>query len=182
VRQTAFALDVLAELGLRYDSSVYPVRHDRYGVPDAPRGPFLARGGRHSILELPPVRLDLWGLRLPLGGGGYFRLLPLFMMERALEQVRGQQPPVAVLYFHPWEFDPGQERLPLGRLSRFRTYVGIQRSRPRLASLLRRHRFSRAVDVVRLLEPHRAELPAFALGGEHETAPAAYSARPSVVA
>src|SRR5262245_12218757 len=56
MRQTAFALDVLVELGLRYDSSVYPVRHDRYGVPDAPRGPFLARGGRHSILELPPVR------------------------------------------------------------------------------------------------------------------------------
>src|SRR5438874_6658664 len=73
VRQTAWALDVLAEEGFRYDSSIYPVRHDRYGVPDAPRGPFLAQGRTHSLLELPPVRLDVLGLHLPAGGGGYFR-------------------------------------------------------------------------------------------------------------
>ncbi len=69
VRQTAWALDVLAELGFLYDSSIYPVRHDRYGIPDAPRGPFLARGARHEILELPPATLRVGGVNLPIGGG-----------------------------------------------------------------------------------------------------------------
>lgn len=160
VRHTAWALDVLAEEGFRYDSSIYPVRHDRYGVPDAPRGPFLAQGQQHAILELPPVRLDVLGLRLPAGGGGYFRLFPLFVMEQALAQVRrAQQPPIAMLYFHPWEFDPQQDHLPLGRLSAFRTYVGQERSRPRLVALLRRHRFVRAIDAVE--ELGRVGLPAF---------------------
>src|SRR5438067_4975912 len=75
VRQTAWALDVLAEEGMLYDSSVYPVRHDRYGVPGAPRSPFLARGVRHTLLELPPATLRLFGVNAPMGGGGYF---PLF--------------------------------------------------------------------------------------------------------
>src|SRR5207248_1508972 len=127
VRQTAWALDVLAELGLAYDSSVYPVRHDRYGVPGAPRVPFLARGERHAILEIPPATWRVLGANVPTGGGGYFRLFPLWLMERALRQVaRTCQPAVAMLYFHPWEFDPGQPRLPLGLLSRFRTYVGLE--------------------------------------------------------
>jgi polysaccharide deacetylase family protein (PEP-CTERM system associated) len=162
VRRTAWALDVLAEVGYRYDSSIYPVRHDRYGVPDAPRGPFLACGHGHEILELPPARLDVLGLRLPTGGGGYFRLFPLFVMEQALDQIRRvQQPPVAMLYFHPWEFDPEQDRLPLGRVSRFRTYVGMSRSRPRLVTLLRDHDFVRAIDAVRVLEEHTDQLPRF---------------------
>jgi len=164
VRQTAWALDVLAENGVRYDSSIYPVRHDRYGVPDAPRGPFRAGGFRYEILELPPARLDLLGLKLPAGGGGYFRLFPLFLMEQALDQVRrGGEPPVAMLYFHPWEFDPAQARLPLKRLSRFRTYVGMARSRPRLSALLHRHRFVRAIDVVNQLEGRADRLPHFAV-------------------
>src|SRR5262249_432203 len=80
---------------------------DRYGVPDAPRGPFRAGGFRHDILELPPARLDLLGLKLPAGGGGYFRLFPLFLMEQALHQVRrGGEPPVAMLYFPPRHFAP----------------------------------------------------------------------------
>ena len=138
------------------------MRHDRYGVPDAPRGPFLAQGRSHSLLELPPARLDVLGLRLPAGGGGYFRLFPLFVMEQALAQVRRrQQPPVAMLYFHPWEFDPEQDRLPLGRLSAFRTYVGQRRSRPRFVTLLQKHRFVRAVDAVDALGPTLPQLPTF---------------------
>ncbi len=162
VRQTAWAIDVLAELGMRYDSSIYPVKHDRYGVPDAPRGPFLAKGLQQELLELPPARLDLLGFRVPAGGGGYFRLFPLFVLEQALAQIqRVQQPPIAMLYFHPWEFDPEQERLPLGRLSGFRTYVGMTRSRPRLVALLQRHRFVRALDAVRTLEAQQSSLPRF---------------------
>jgi polysaccharide deacetylase family protein (PEP-CTERM system associated) len=164
VRQTAWALDVLAELGLAYDSSVYPVRHDRYGVPRAPRAPFLARGERHSILEIPPATWRVLGANVPTGGGGYFRLFPLWLLERTLRQVaRKCRPSVAMLYFHPWEFDPGQERLPLGHLSRFRTYVGLKRTRGRLQTLLARHRFVRAVDVAKQLDHQRHALPSFSL-------------------
>ncbi len=165
VRQTAWAVDVLAELGLAYDSSIYPVRHDRYGVPGAPRSPFLARGvGGGSILEIPPLTLRVMGLNLPVGGGGYFRLLPLAVMERALVQARRTcRPPVTMLYFHPWEFDPGQPPLPLDLLKRFRTYVGIRSSGGRLTRLLGRHRFARAADVAAQLGPRRDRLPSFDL-------------------
>jgi len=162
VRQTAWALDVLAEAGLLYDSSIYPVVHDRYGVPQAPCQPFLAAGLRHAILELPPVTLRLGRLKLPVGGGGFFRLLPLSWLEHALDQVRQSgRPPVAMLYFHPWEFDPGQARLPLGRLSRFRTYVGLTRNRARFTSFLSRHPFTRAMDVARQLTLQSHTFPTY---------------------
>lgn len=162
VRRTNWALDVLAELGMLYDSSVYPVRHDRYGVPHAPRSPFLARGRERQILELPPATLRLGGVNAPIGGGGYFRLLPLFLMEWALAQVRRDvRPSVAMLYFHPWEFDPGQPRLPLRSVSRFRTYVGITRSQARLLSLLSRYRFARAVDIATRLDCEKSELSGY---------------------
>jgi len=150
VRQTAWALDLLADLGLLYDSSIYPVRHDRYGVPGAPREPFWASGPRRSILELPPLTLRLLGFNLPVGGGGYFRHLPFMMMQHALRQMRrGFRVPVAMLYFHPWEFDTDQLQLPLKRLSRFRTYGGISRGRGRLQRLLDGNCFERAIDAVR---------------------------------
>ena len=106
------------------------------------------------------------GLNVPMGGGGYFRLLPLWMMEAALRQVKQEgRPPVAMLYFHPWEFDPDQPRLPLGWLARWRTYVGVGRSSARLGRLLARHagRFRRAVDVVAALRPRMDSLPRFRL-------------------
>jgi hypothetical protein len=147
-----------------YDSSVYPVRHDRYGVPDAPRGPFLAHGEESAILELPPATLRVAGANVPMGGGGYFRLFPLWVTERALRQTAADcRPAVAVLYFHPWEFDPGQARLPLRGLSRYRTYVGLGRTRGRLTGLLARHRFARAVDVAGDLLARPDDLPEFCL-------------------
>lgn len=163
VRQTAWAVDVLGELGLLYDSSVYPVWHDRYGVPGAPRWPFRARGREHALLEIPPATLRLLGGNVPVGGGGYFRLLPLSLLEWALRQTaRDGAPPVAMLYFHPWEFDPDQPRLPLRLPGRLRTYVGIRGTQPRLRVLLSRHRFVRAADVARQLLPGPA-LPCFDL-------------------
>jgi polysaccharide deacetylase family protein (PEP-CTERM system associated) len=165
MRQTAWALDVLAELDIVYDSSIYPVRHDRYGVPTAPRAPFMACGEDHDILEIPPATLRVLKLNLPMGGGGYFRLFPLIFIEWAIRQVEQTcSPSVAMLYFHPWEFDPEQERLPLPWLSRLRTYVGIHRSRGRFATLLARHRFVRAIDVARQLADQRDLLRRFAVG------------------
>ena len=166
VTQTAWAIDVLADMDFAYDSSIFPVWHDRYGVPDAPRGPFRVRGSANEILEIPPATMRLFGMNLPVGGGGYFRLLPLFLMQSVLDDVRSSCPDsVAMLYFHPWEFDPGQARLPLGRLSAWRTYVGIARSRPRLLNLLAGRRCARAIDVAKRLDRQWDVLPRFELGG-----------------
>lgn len=162
--ETAWAIDVLADAGMRYDSSIFPVRHDRYGVPAAPREPFLVRGNEHELIELPIATWRVLGMNLPAGGGGYFRLFPLGVMQRAIRQLgQGRVPRVASLYFHPWEFDPDQERLPLGRLSKWRTYVGIKRSRAKLTRLLSGHRFHRACDVAAELVGVAAELRHFAL-------------------
>ncbi len=149
VSQTTWALSLLREEGYLYDSSIYPVCHDRYGIPTAPRGLFRVGEPEASLLEIPPVRLDLPGLNLPMGGGGYFRLFPLGLMRWAIAQTHASQAvPVAMLYFHPWEFDPDQTPLPLGALSRWRTYVGLRRSRDRLRALLPDYHFVRAVDVL----------------------------------
>jgi polysaccharide deacetylase family protein (PEP-CTERM system associated) len=164
-RETAWALDVLADLDMVYDSSIYPVRHDRYGAPSAPRSPFLAQGEQRALLEFPPATLRLLGMNLPMGGGGYFRLFPLFCTAWAIRQTeRHCSPAVATLYFHPWEFDPEQQRLPLRYVSRMRTYVGIRRSQGKLAALLARYRFCRAVDVAKQLDPLLSSLPTFAAG------------------
>jgi polysaccharide deacetylase family protein (PEP-CTERM system associated) len=164
VKETAWALDVLAELGLLYDSSIYPVRHDRYGVPDAPRGPFMARGFCNDILEIPPATLRFAGVNIPVGGGGYFRLLPLPLMKLALAlSRRDPRSGATVLYFHPWEFDADQPRLPLKRLNRLRTYVGIGRTKKRLCRLLSDYRFMRAVDLARRVHECPEMLPRFCL-------------------
>ncbi len=162
VRETGWAVDVLADCGFEYDSSIFPVRHDRYGIPDAPRGPFWAVGGRREILELPPATYRVLGENLPVAGGGYFRLFPPWVMRAGLRQIARSTPPaVGMLYFHPWEFDPGQPRLPLRRLARWRTYVGIGRTAGRLTDLLGRFPFRRAIDVVRDLKAAGDTLPRF---------------------
>jgi polysaccharide deacetylase family protein (PEP-CTERM system associated) len=162
VRDTGWAIDALAECGYTYDSSIFPVRHDRYGIPDAPRTPFLAEGNTATLLELPPATYRVLGQNLPVAGGGYFRLFPLGVMRAGLSQLRRRTvPPVGMLYFHPWEFDPGQPKLPLKRLSRWRTYVGVGRSEARLARLLTRYRFRTAIDVARELLTDPARLTRF---------------------
>jgi polysaccharide deacetylase family protein (PEP-CTERM system associated) len=163
MHETGWAIDVLAELGMRYDSSIFPVRHDRYGVPDAPRTPFMALGESYELLELPLVTWRCLGWNLPVAGGGYFRLFPLNVMERGLRQMEQLPDSCAMLYFHPWEFDADQPRLPLGRLSKFRTYVGMNRTRQRLRTLMGRYTSVRAVDVVEALEARKSALPRFCL-------------------
>lgn len=164
-RRTGWAIDVLAEAGYQYDSSIFPVRHDRYGVPDAPRTPFVVEGESARLIELPPATCRALGQNLPVAGGGYFRLFPLAVMESGLRQLARTDPAVGVLYFHPWDFDPDQPRLPLGRIARWRTYVGVGRSSARLGRLLARHagRFRRAADVVAELRPRMDSLPSFRL-------------------
>jgi polysaccharide deacetylase family protein (PEP-CTERM system associated) len=160
VRKTPWAIDVLAECGYEYDSSIFPVHHDRYGIPDAPRGPFVVSGREQELLELPPLTYRALGFNLPVAGGGYFRLFPLPIMRAGIRQaMRSEQPAVAMLYFHPWEFDEDQPRLPLGRLAQWRTYVGIGKTTNRLKSLLRDVTYTRAADAVEALRAPEANLP-----------------------
>src|SRR5262249_40504855 len=147
----------------RYDSSIFPVRHDRYGIVEAPRAPFLAEGQFASLLELPLATWRGVGENLPVGGGGSFPLFPPALPGAGLNLIARHHPAVAMLYFHPWEFDAEQTRLPLGRLARWRTYVGIGKSQVRLKRLIMQHagRFHRAIDVVADLELRRGTLPRF---------------------
>src|SRR5262249_38479599 len=126
--------------------------------------PFRVWGIEESMLELPPATLRFMGMNLPVGGGGYFRLFPRFLIERALTQAQLElRPAVVTLYFHPWEFDPAQRRLPLGLVSKFRTYAGVFRNRARFRSFSRRHSFYRAVDVARAILSNDHPLPGLRL-------------------
>jgi polysaccharide deacetylase family protein (PEP-CTERM system associated) len=134
--QTAWAFTVLAEEGYRYSSSVYPVRHDIYGMPDAPRLPYRPQNG--ALLEIPMTAARIFGRNLPCSGGGWFRLLPYGIFRLGLRRFHREHGTPAMFYTHPWEFDPGQPRLPVrSRLSRFRHYVNLSRTEARLELLLR---------------------------------------------
>ncbi|MBN2210421.1 MAG: DUF3473 domain-containing protein [Sedimentisphaerales bacterium] len=142
-RQTAWAVDILAEENYLYDSSVFPVHHDRYGVPDAPPGPHRAQGpAGNIILEIPPLTWRAFGENLPIGGGGYLRLFPVRLVDIAIQQ-RSKIHKTAAIYLHPWELDPGQPILPsMGRFSRWRHRVGLNRTHKKLDWLLQRYPFT----------------------------------------
>ncbi len=130
-----WAHDVLAETGHAYSSSIYPVHHDHYGMPDAPREPHRPLEG--GILELPPATLRMGGRNLPVAGGGYFRLLPYAVSRHALRHIARVDGMPAVFYFHPWEIDPDQPRIPgIDAKTRFRHYLNLKRMAPRLERLL----------------------------------------------
>jgi len=130
-----WALDVLQETGHAYSSSIYPIAHDLYGMPEAPRFPFHLRDG--SILEIPVTTVRIAGRNFPCGGGGYFRLLPYGAFRWMLERVNEQDQQPGLFYFHPWEVDPEQPRVNGAPLrSRFRHYLNLGQMQPRLERLL----------------------------------------------
>lgn len=140
-----WALDTLLRAGYRYSSSIYPVKHDHYGMPDAPR---FAHQIREGLMEVPPTTLRLFNRNLPSSGGGYFRLLPYALSRWMLQQVNQRDAEAAIFYFHPWEIDPDQPRVPgIGLKTRFRHYVNIGRTEQRLARLLRDFRWGRMDDI-----------------------------------
>jgi polysaccharide deacetylase family protein (PEP-CTERM system associated) len=130
-----WALDVLQETGHVYSSSIYPIRHDLYGMPDAPRFPFRFRPD--GILEIPVTTVRMGGRNYPCGGGGYFRLLPYGAFRWMLARVNEQDRQSGLFYFHPWEVDPGQPRVDGAPLkSRFRHYLNLDSMSARLERLL----------------------------------------------
>ena len=147
VRRSLWALDTLAELGFAYDSSIFPVRHDRYGIPDAERIPHrLSTPGGKVIVEWPLSTASVAGFRLPVSGGGYFRLLPYWVTRWGLASINRREQRPFVFYLHPWEIDPDQPRVSAGWLSRFRHYTNLGKCEARLRRLLAEFRFGTAKD------------------------------------
>jgi polysaccharide deacetylase family protein (PEP-CTERM system associated) len=135
VERSLWALDVLGEEGYDYDASIFPIRHDRYGIPGAPRHPHLVDGANRFV-EIPPSTVRLGGINLPVAGGGYFRLLPYWWTRWGLTRVNRAEHRPAVFYLHPWEIDPDQPRLAGSRLSRFRHYRNLHLTESRLRRLM----------------------------------------------
>ncbi|MGZ5200167.1 MAG: XrtA system polysaccharide deacetylase [Telluria sp.] len=132
-----WALDALLEAGYRYSSSIYPISHDHYGMPGAPRFAFHPKGP-DGLLEVPITTVRLMQRNLPAGGGGYFRLLPYSLSRWMMERVNKVDCESAIFYFHPWEMDPGQPRPDgLSAKARFRHYINIGRMEHRVRQLTR---------------------------------------------
>ena len=135
--KTLWALEILAEFGFEYDSSIFPIRHDYYGIPDAPRFPHywsLKSGAR--VLEFPPSTVRILGINVPIAGGGYLRLLPYKVTAWAIRRLNQKEDQPAMVYLHPWEIDPDQPRLVASWSSRFRQYQNLQTTEKKLTRLL----------------------------------------------
>jgi len=140
-RRNTWAFDCIADAGYRYSSSVYPIRHDHYGMPDAPR---FAHEARSGLLEIPVATVRLLSSNWPAGGGGYFRLLPYCLSRWSIRRVNAVDRQPAMFYFHPWELDPDQPRIKgLGAKARFRHYLNLRQMAPRLSRLLSDFRWDR---------------------------------------
>lgn len=144
-----WAYDILLEEGFHYDSSVYPIVHDRYGQADAPRFVYeIRQSAERALLEFPIGTVRIAGVNLPLGGGGYFRLLPEFVFRLGIRYVNGNEKHPVMFYFHPWELDPDQPRPPMPWHHRFRHYVGLSRQTAKLSTLFRYTRFASVRDIL----------------------------------
>jgi polysaccharide deacetylase family protein (PEP-CTERM system associated) len=144
-RDNLWAFDELAEAGYRYSSSVYPVAHDHYGMPEAPRFPWQVREG---LTEIPVTTARMAGRNWPAGGGGYFRLAPYAVSRWAIARVNREDRRPAIFYMHPWEIDPGQPRMSgVGFKTRFRHYLNLERTERRLGRLLDDFRWGRVDQV-----------------------------------
>ena len=147
VQKSLWAIEILAEEGFLYDSSVFPVRHDLYGIPAAPRFPYqwVCRNG-NSLFEIPPLTVRVLGRNLPVGGGGYLRILPMWYTRWAVRRIRQRDGRPLVVYFHPWELDPEQPRMSGKRKSIFRHYFNLGRMQGRIHELLSQGRFVPLMD------------------------------------
>jgi polysaccharide deacetylase family protein (PEP-CTERM system associated) len=155
-RRNLWVLEILAETGHDYSSSIYPIRHDLYGMPEAPRFPF--RLGPNAVLEVPVTTVTVAGRNFPCGGGGYFRLMPYQLFRWALRRVNTEDRQPGLFYFHPWEVDPEQPRvLGASAKSRFRHYINLNAMYPRLVRLLRDFQWGRMDEIFLAPSPGLAD-------------------------
>jgi polysaccharide deacetylase family protein (PEP-CTERM system associated) len=149
-RASLWAVEILVEEGFRYDSSIFPVHHDRYGIAKAERFPHVLSTPAGDLVEFPPSTLRLPGPRfnVPMAGGGYFRLFPYPLFRRAIRHINHVEHQPAIFLVHPWEIDPTQPRVAGTRLNRWRHRVNLRRTLPRLHRLLCDFRFAPVRDVL----------------------------------
>jgi polysaccharide deacetylase family protein (PEP-CTERM system associated) len=140
--RSLWALEVLAANGFTHDSSIYPITHDRYGIPHFGASARTVSTPSGSLLEVPIATVDVLGSRLPVGGGGYLRLLPFRYTAAGIRRLNARDGLPACVYFHPWELDPAQPRLGSRWISNLRTYAGLAGMEAKLEGLLREFRFS----------------------------------------
>jgi polysaccharide deacetylase family protein (PEP-CTERM system associated) len=161
IERSRWALDILAEEGFTIDSSIYPIHHDRYGLPGAPPHLHRLETGAGPLWEFPPSSIRVAGKNIPVGGGGYFRLYPIWLTSRWLAQINRRQQQPFLVYVHPWELDPDQPRLPAGTsLSRWRHRVNLGTTERKLDRLLAQFRFGPVSEVVRDQTDRAAEVRA----------------------
>jgi polysaccharide deacetylase family protein (PEP-CTERM system associated) len=160
--RSLWALDVLIEEGFTYDASIFPIRHDRYGIPTSPRHPYLIARESGTLIEAPGSTVQLGPLNLPVAGGGYFRILPYAWTRWGIRRVNRNEGRAAIFYLHPWEIDPEQPRLHTSRLGRFRHYRNLTQTEARLRALLSDFRFGPLVDVLDMAPAEAVAAPGMA--------------------
>jgi polysaccharide deacetylase family protein (PEP-CTERM system associated) len=146
--RSLWALDVLLEEGYEYDASIFPIRHDRYGIPVSGRRPYRIRRQVGTLVEVPGSTTRVGQLNLPVAGGGYFRLLPYWWTRWGISRINRLERLPAIFYLHPWEIDPDQPRLPVGLFTRVRHYRNLDRTEARLRRLMSDFRFDAVETVV----------------------------------
>ncbi|HED36450.1 MAG TPA: DUF3473 domain-containing protein [Gammaproteobacteria bacterium] len=147
-KDSLWALDILAEAGFDYDSSIFPVRHDRYGIPGAEEVPHVLKTPKgHSLVEFPLSTARIFNYKLPVAGGGYFRLYPYGLTRAGLRQVNSRQQPF-IFYLHPWEVDPEQPKIETTWFSRFRHYNNLDKCESRLQRLMKDFKFTTTWQVL----------------------------------
>lgn len=130
--ETLWALPILLEEGIKYDSSIFPIYHDRYGIPNAPTEPYIIhKNGNDKIVEFPMPTINITKYKLPFGGGGYFRLYPFWLSMKFMQKYQNSGRPI-IFYAHPWEFDTGMPKIDLGAMKKIRHYHGISKFLERL--------------------------------------------------
>lgn len=151
-QKSLWALDILAEAGFQYDSSIFPVRHDRYGIPDAKEIPHQLETPKGlSLIEFPLSTAKVFSYKLPVAGGGYFRLYPYALTKAGLSQINRRQQPF-IFYLHPWEIDPDQPRIEASWFSRFRHYNNLEKCESRLKQLMSDFSFVTCTEVLQDLK------------------------------
>jgi polysaccharide deacetylase family protein (PEP-CTERM system associated) len=157
VPRSLWALDVLMEEGYAYDASIFPIRHDRYGIPVSAREPYLIKRTRGTIVEAPASTVRLGPMNLPIAGGGYFRILPYAWTRWGIGRVNTREERPVIFYLHPWEIDPDQPRLSAGLLSRFRHYRNLAETEGRMRRLLADFAWAPLRDVLRAADVRQAD-------------------------
>jgi polysaccharide deacetylase family protein (PEP-CTERM system associated) len=156
IESSMWALDTLIEEGHLYDASIFPIHHDRYGIPNSPRHSYVLRRAAGSLLEMPGSTVRLAGVNLPIAGGGYFRQFPYAWTRWGIGHVNRVEREPVVFYTHPWEVDPEQPRLRVGGVTRVRHYRGLEHTSTRLRRLLQDFRFDSIASVMDLASSNAA--------------------------